>query len=410
MPTRNHFFLATMFALIAFRPLEAAELKGKVESVKDATITIRLESDVRPNLGERVEVFFEVPGLNELAKVATGTVIAVGGGIVEAKIEKSTGTVTPGQIAKISAAQARPKPTAKTPLDKTLTNSIGMKLTVIPAGDFLMGSSASVEESMKAFQPYAPVAESFEREQPQHAVRISKPFYLGTYEVTLGQFRQFVEAIDYKTEAEKNGIGGFGTDEQGKWLQRPEFTWRQPGFPQTDEHPVVNVSWNDAVAFCRWLSGKENQVYRLPTEAEWEYACRAGTTTRYHNGDDPEALPEVGNIADAAIKQKFSGWKDAIKANDGCVFTAPVGKFRPNAFGLYDMHGNAFEWCADWFDSRYYAKSPATDPAGPASGMMRVIRGGCWSFKPFGSCSTSRLGNPPDSQASRVGFRVARSD
>ena len=144
-----------------------------------------------------------------------------------------------------------------------------------------------------------------------------------------------------------------------------KYSWRNTGFEQTDEHPVVNVSWNDAVAFCKWLSKKEGKTYRLPTEAEWEYACRAGTTTRYYSGDDPETLAKVGNVADAALKAKFPDWKYTIKASDGYVFTAPVGKFKPNAFGLYDMHGNAWQWCADWYGEEYYCASrpQTTQPA-----------------------------------------------
>jgi formylglycine-generating enzyme len=114
------------------------------------------------------------------------------------------------------------------------------------------------------------------------------------------------------------------------------------------------VSWNDAVAFCEWLGKKEGKNYRLPTEAEWEYACRAGTTTRYFCGDDAEALPEVGNVMDATAREKYPDWKSTISGFDGFVSTAPVGKFRANAFGLYDMHGNVCEWCADWEANNYY--------------------------------------------------------
>ena len=153
---------------------------------------------------------------------------------------------------------------------------------------------------------------------------------------------------------------------------------------------MVNVSWNDAVAFCKWLSRKEGKTYRLPTEAEWEYACRAGTTTRYYSGDDPETLAKVGNVADAALKAKFPDWKYTIKANDGYVFTAPVGKFKPNAFGLYDMHGNAWQWCTDWYGAEYYARSPIDDPTGPDSGAVRVLRGGSWFVRPFFSRSATR--------------------
>ena len=175
---------------------------------------------------------------------------------------------------------------------------------------------------------------------------------------------------------------------------------------------MVNVSWNDAVAFCKWLSRKEGKTYRLPTEAEWEYACRAGTTTRYHNGDDPETLAKVGNVADAAAKAKFPDWKHTIKASDGYVFTAPVGQFQPNAFGLYDMHGNAWQWCSDrdcTLRSRYYAKSPADDPTGPKFGDDRVLWGGSWFNGPVGTRSAKRSGNPPVFRYSGTGFRVARS-
>ena len=201
-------------------------------------------------------------------------------------------------------------------------------------------------------------------------MRITKPFYLGTYHVTRGQFRQFVADTGYKTDAEKGekpGAWGWNPDKK-EFGFNEKYSWRNAGFEQTDEHPVVNVSWNDAVEFCKWLSRKEGKTYRLPTEAEWEYACRAGTTTRYYSGDDPETLAKVGNVADAAAKAKFPDWTWTIKANDGYVFTAPVGKFKPNAFGLYDMHGNAWQWCADWYGAEYYAKSPADDPTGPDSG------------------------------------------
>ena len=158
---------------------------------------------------------------------------------------------------------------------------------------------------------------------------------------------------------------------------------------------MVNVSWNDAVAFCKWLSKKEGKTYRLPTEAEWEYACRAGTTTRYYSGDDPETLAKVGNVADAAAKAKFPDWRWTIKANDGYVFTAPVGKFKPNAFGLYDMHGNAWQWCADWYGEEYYAKSPVDDPTGPDTGDFRVLRGGFWGGWPNYTRSATRVRDFP---------------
>ncbi|MFM8704538.1 MAG: formylglycine-generating enzyme family protein, partial [Planctomycetia bacterium] len=182
----------------------------------------------------------------------------------------------------------------------------------------------------------------------------------------------------------------------------------EAGKQRAFRHPGVNVSWNDAVAFCEWLSRKENKKYRLPTEAEWEYACRAGTPTPFWNGDDPEGLAASDNVADGTAQAKFSGWT-AIRGRDGHVFTAPVGSFdRPNRFGLEDMHGNVGEWCADWYDDGYYANFPASDPKGPSSaGSFRVIRGGSWSYNPVDCRSAYRNdGLTPTRRSARVGFRV----
>ena len=299
------------------------------------------------------------------------------------------------------------------------TNSIGMKLTLVPSGEFLMGSKESAAATAKFFDktygktfadPDATTASMCQAEQPQHRVRITKPFDLGTYHVTRGQFRQFVKDSGYKTDAEKgrNDTWAFNPERKDFDLDT-RYTWRNAGFEQTDEHPVVCVSWNDATAFCKWLSHKEGKAYRLPTEAEWEYACCAGTKTRYSSGDDPETLAKVGNVADATLKTKFPG-ANAIKANDGYVFTAPVGKFKPNAFGLYDMHGNAWQWCSDWFDDNYYCESPINDPKGPDEGEEHVLRGGCWVFGPVVARSAFRVGGPPELRGYGTGFRVVRQD
>jgi formylglycine-generating enzyme required for sulfatase activity len=223
----------------------------------------------------------------------------------------------------------------------------------------MMGSKESAEETVaffrKTYGNSALKPDYHKDEYPQHRVRITRPFYLGTYHVTRGQFRQFIadterlshvqKATAYKTDAEKSDPkGAFGWIPDTKKIEFNEkYSWQNVGFEQTDMHPVINVTWNDAVAFCGWLSHKEGTSYRLPTEAEWEYACRAGTTSRYYSGDDPETLVKVGNVADAAAKTTFPDWKCPIKANDGYAFTAPVGSFQPNAFGLYDMHGNAWQ-------------------------------------------------------------------
>ncbi len=298
-------------------------------------------------------------------------------------------------------------------LSKSLTNSIGMKLTLIPAGEFLMGSSESADETLAFARRTGwkdAQVEYFEGETPLHRVRLSQPFYLGTCEVTLGEFRKFVEATGYKTEAEVDGQGGFGYtgDEKSPFAQKPGFTWRDCGLEQSDVSPVINVSWNDAVAFCDWLSRMEGGTYRLPTEAEWEYACRGGTNTRYNCGDDPEGLARVGNVADAALAagEPLPG---AIASSDGYAIASPVGSFKPNAFGLYDMHGNVWEWCADWYDVNYYGNSPPDDPQGPSTGSARVARGGGWVDCAANCRSASHGGISPSLRLYFQGFRVARS-
>jgi sulfatase modifying factor 1 len=277
---------------------------------------------------------------------------------------------------------------------KTTTNSIGMKLALIPAGTFPMGSPDD-DKGADA------------DEKPQHEVRISA-FYLGVTEVTRGQFRRFVDDTGYKTEAEKDGKGGYGWNEEKKTFEQdPKYTWLTPGFEQTEDHPVVNVSWNDAVAFCAWLSRADGQTYRLPTEAEWEYACRARTTTKYFSGDDPESLAAVGNVADGTAKAKYPNWT-TIAARDGFIYTAPVGQYRPNGFGLYDMHGNVWEWCQDEYDAEYYKRSPGVDPPGPSGESVRVIRGGGWGIDPRVCRSAVRDWRAPGYRLISLGFRVAR--
>ncbi|MFY7953951.1 MAG: formylglycine-generating enzyme family protein, partial [Armatimonadaceae bacterium] len=232
--------------------------------------------------------------------------------------------------------------------------------------------------------------------------------YLGAHEVTVGQFKQFVKDTKYQTDGEKDGKGAYGISETGKIEEvQAKFTWKSPGFEQTDDHPVVCVSWNDAKAFCKWLGEKEKKRYRLPTEAEWEFACRAGTKTAYSFGDDPEDLAATGNGADATARAKFPGWSVGIKAKDGHVCTAPVGRFKANSFGLHDMHGNVWEWCEDWYEPNSYPNEKQVDPTGPTTGKAKVQRGGGWSSDAKRLRSAARVGRDPTGyRGCYLGFRV----
>jgi formylglycine-generating enzyme required for sulfatase activity len=296
--------------------------------------------------------------------------------------------------------------------EKEVVNSIGVRLVLIPAGEFMMGGQEPAEELARAFAAHNRKAEEFRDEYPRHRVRITRPFYLGKYEVTVGQFRQFVEQSGQKSEPERDGQGGWGFNATTKKCEgrNPRYTWRNPGFPQTDEHPVVNVTWNDAVAFCDWLTQKEGVRYRLPTEAEWEYCCRAGTNTRYHNGNDPAALTEVARVADAKGRTVFPHVQDLEVVEEGpSSFTARVGSYPPNAWGLHDMHGNAWEWCSDWHANTYYSVSPVDDPQGSEDeDAVRVRRGGGWNSFPLFARASFRNWNQPRSRCVNLGFRVLR--
>jgi formylglycine-generating enzyme len=286
-----------------------------------------------------------------------------------------------------------------------LTDSIGTKLVRIKKGEFQMGS------------------EELPSEKAVHRVRLTKDFHLAAHPVTLGQFKAFVKDTSYQTDAEKNGkVVGF--DLTARWLagKAGEYNWRKPGFEQADDHPVVCVSWNDADAFCRWLAKKEGKAYRLPTEAEFEYAARAGTTTRFSSGEEDASLKGYANLADEALLTKMDnkiagmnaappGNKSAgiAKFDDGYPFTSPVGKYKPNPWGLYDMHGNVWTWCNDWSVNRYQ-EGLQVDPVGPKDATNgRVIRGGSWWIGPLRCRSANRVQRAPGESFCYVGIRVARS-
>jgi formylglycine-generating enzyme required for sulfatase activity len=295
-----------------------------------------------------------------------------------------------------------------------------MQFVLVPAGEFLMGSDETPESLAHAYSGYE-VSRFLKLadEAPVHRVRITRDFYLGRHEVTVGQFRRFLAASGYVPESIADGTGGYGYNAsydpantvRGDAFEGrdPKYSWRNPGFAQGDDHPVVNVTWNDAVALSRWLSQKEGVTYRLPTEAEWEYACRSGTRTRYFNGDDPAGLAQIANSFDADAAVNWQRWQSfALTAHDGHAFTAPVGQFSPNAFGLHDMLGNAWEWVSDWHADDYYAKSPLNDPQGPATGEVKVRRGGSWHTWSFYARCAFRNWNTPQTRYTLVGMRLLR--
>lgn len=333
-------------------------------------------------------------------------------GLVKVKVEKRLAETTqigrpipplpprqpPPAVAPFSAAEARQHQEQwanhlGVPVERT--NSLGMKLVLIPPGEFEMGASEEeVQHATLAADSnnMSWAARLMRSEGPQemhrHRVRITRPLLFGAYEVTVGQFRRFVEATAYRTEAERDGKEE-RILENNDWKHVANINWRNPGSVQSEDSPVTLVSWNDAVAFCQWVSRQEQMTCRLPTEAEWEYACRAGSSTSWTFGDREQDLGEyawhLGNSGGQAH---------------------PVGQKKPSAWGLYDIHGNVGEWCADWLSGDYYRISPVDDPHGPASGNIRVLRGGRWHLWSLLHRSAFRLGYPPSSRNNVIGFRV----
>ena len=264
------------------------------------------------------------------------------------------------------------------------------ELVVIPAGEFRMGSPSEEGRS--------------DTEGPQRRVRVER-FALGRYEVTRGEYAAFVAATgrDGDRCAVLNGAGTL-------WEWSDGASWRSPGFPQTDEDPAVCVSWDDARAYVRWLSGETGRRYRLPSESEWEYAARAGTTTSRYWGAGSSGQCANANGADAAGKQRFRGWTRAVSCNDGRVFTAPVGTFAANPFGLFDTLGNVWEWVEDcWHDS--YQGAPSDARAWTSSGDCgrRVVRGGSWVDDAGLLRPGARAWATTADRVSALGFRVSRT-
>jgi uncharacterized protein (TIGR03067 family) len=256
------------------------------------------------------------------------------------------------------------------------TNSNGMRFRLIPPGEFTMGSSPGEVDWLLKETEYksAPswVQDGVRSEGPDRRVTIREPFYLGSYEVTVGQFREFVRATGYKTEAETNGGGSVWNVQANKWERKPEYVWTNSKYSPSESHPVVFITPTDARAFCKWLGDKDGRRYEIPTEEQWEWACRAGTTTRWSFGDDPTRMKEFG-------------WTTPRSAG----VNHPVGRLAPNPFGLYDMYGNAIE----------LAVTPQNQP---------LDRGGDAGMSAWRSRSASRYNvDHPDETNFRRGLRVA---
>jgi len=239
------------------------------------------------------------------------------------------------------------------------------------------------------------------RSEPQHRVKM-KAFAAGRFEVTRGQYRAFVEATG------RGSDGCFvwaGTD--FRWDDARD--WRDPGFPQDEQHPATCVSWEDAAAYAAWLAGRTGRKYRLPSEAEWEYAARAGTATARYWGDEAGASCEHANAADRATAAQVPGTRDwtIVDCDDRYPYTAPVGRLRANAFGLHDMLGNVEEWTQDCWNGNYRG-APADGSAWAAGDCeQRTVRGGSWLDAPVGVRAAYRVGSPTVVRVYRRGFRVA---
>ena len=268
------------------------------------------------------------------------------------------------QRARSDDAKDEPKP------GSIITNSIGMKLAYIPAGEFLMGSACSER--------------GHHDDERQHTVRIDRPFRLGLYEVTQGEWAAVMQTMPWEGKDSRDNVS---LVEVG------------------NRYPATNVGWEDATEFCRKLTDRERvagrlqagESHRLPTEAEWEYACRAGTTTRYHFGNDEASL------------SKYAWFAESLPVVHKRIRLHEVGKKRANAWGLFDMHGNVAEWCTDWYGEDYYQDSQVLSPQGPLEGLKRVARGGNWRVSPWPCRSAFRAAYNPSHRRDDLGFRVVRT-
>lgn len=290
-------------------------------------------------------------------------------------------------------------------------------MVVLPAGSFVMGSGAEEREREKVPKPPKVPFDFAKFEQPQHTVVFAKPFAIGKYEITRGQYARFISETGYPTgpkcwawDAKSDNYA-----EMAGWVVQQGKSWRDPGFPQTDNHPVVCVDFAEAKAYADWLSKKTGQSYRLPTEAEWEYAARGGTSTTRPWGNDIDASCKSANVADdslATVHPRPQNYADFIPFNcdDGVIFTAPVDQFPANNFGLHNVLGNAAEWIDDCFHEDY--NGAPTDGSAWRDNDCKlgaVVRGGSWFSFPWTVRSAHRVrGENLGTRYGATGFRLVR--
>ena len=316
--------------------------------------------------------------------------LAAGRGSAEAAVEREivAARMTADQVASAQrrAAEWRPKTTADVFRDCPECP----EMVLLPVGGFEMGSPSSE-------------AGRWDNEGPRHTVRIGYRLAVGRYEVTVGEFGRFVAATGHEAE------GPCWTAEDGKWGENSDRGWRDPGFRQADQGPVVCVSWDDAQAYANWLSLKTGTDYRLLTEAEWEYAARAGALSPRSWDAGTGAQCRHANGADLTFKRLFPDWDWGVECDDGAAHAAPVGSYAPNDFGLHDMLGNAWEWTADCWNADY--AGAATDGSARMSDdcPKRVVRGGSWGNESRFLRFAVRLGNEPAARIDVYGFRIART-
>ncbi len=286
-------------------------------------------------------------------------------------------------------------------------------MVLVKGGTFTMGSTADWAEADEA---------------PKHEVELGS-FLIGRHEVTVSEFAAFVAATGYTTTAERDG-GCEVLDASGDWGLKADASWRNPYYQQGDDHPVVCVSWYDAIAYCNWLSAQASRKpcysgdgeattwdptadgYRLPTEAEWEYAATSrGRTERYGwgQGEPKTDGRPAANIRDESFGRAFKPRNIWTGYDDGFVLAAPVGSFPPTRLGLHDISGNVYEWCWDFYGEDYYAQSPRVNPTGPDHGKVRACRDRGFLCNPETIALTNRGRSPADHRFHHGGFRLART-